>query len=137
MLPGLAELRTKRRESNGLAGSSSSTHRGVIATTGLGTNGILAERRSSALHASASLAGVLSSESQRRLNRLFPNLEVRLQGFYTGVVNNHQRLQEIVKGSGNVASSPTSGLDNPRWALVARHPSSWSALLAEYWGVCE
>jgi hypothetical protein len=59
------------------------------------------------------VAASLSSESQRRLNRLFPNLEVRLQAFYTDVVNNSERLQENVNELGNVASALTCGLDNP------------------------
>lgn len=57
------------------------------------------------------MAANLSSESQRRLNRLFPNLEVCLQAFCTGVVHNPERLQENVNGVGNVASALTSGLD--------------------------
>jgi hypothetical protein len=57
------------------------------------------------------LAASLSSESQRRLNRLFPNLEVCLQAFCTDVVNNPERLQENVNGVGNVASVLIAGLD--------------------------
>jgi hypothetical protein len=51
----------------------------------------------------------LSSESQRGLNRLFPNLEVRLQGFCTEVVNNPAQPQENVNLFGDVARPRASG----------------------------
>jgi len=82
------------------------------------------------------IAATLSKESQRRLNRLFPNLEVRLQAFYTGVVNNPERLQENVNRVGNVASALTSGLDTFQMAGSSEAAIELVRVVVRALGVC-
>jgi hypothetical protein len=81
------------------------------------------------------MADRLSSESQRRLNRLFPNLEVRLQAFCTGVVNNPERLQENVNELGNIASALTGGLDTLHMGGPSKAPIQLVRVVVRAW-VC-
>jgi hypothetical protein len=82
------------------------------------------------------IATKLSSESQRRLNRLFPKLEVCLQAFCTGVVNNPERLQENVNAVGNVASARTSGLDTFQMGGPSEVPIELVRVVVRALGVC-